>query len=73
MLIDFLLQTNEARISSDCTALYTCPAPLQPAVAPVTCNDNAVCALIDGVRDCYCEDGFERNDATDICEGKIYI
>ena len=63
-----VVQTGDAITSPDCSSRVTCEQPLQPRVQALQCGEHAQCAVRDGVRDCYCDDGFERDDS-DVCEG----
>lgn len=67
--IDFVLfflslQDGEPHADANCTAYYSCINNILTIERTHKCSVNATCEVRDGVRRCYCKDGFSGDGLT---------
>ncbi|XP_038047394.1 uncharacterized protein LOC119721398 isoform X2 [Patiria miniata] len=54
-------------MASDCSEICSCNADHEAECVEITCNDHAECRIEDGVRGCYCNDGW-TGDGIETCD-----
>lgn len=57
-------QANETYVNVDCSEKCVCNDGLLSCNSSYTCNYNATCSLKDGIRRCYCNDGYAGDGET---------
>lgn len=59
-------QAGDGFISEDCSEECSCVEGVLTCEMLDPCHDNAQCELRDGIRGCYCDDGYQGDGIT--CE-----
>ncbi|KAJ8034042.1 Angiopoietin-related protein 7 [Holothuria leucospilota] len=59
-----VLTTGESHVNVDCSQKCVCENGVLSCNLNYRCDSNAVCRVQDGVRGCYCHDGYEGDGET---------
>ncbi|KAJ8033752.1 Fibrinogen C domain-containing protein 1 [Holothuria leucospilota] len=62
--INQVIPNGESYVNNDCTVNYTCHNDRLNSDSSYTCNRNAQCIVKEGVRQCYCNEGYKGDGET---------